>query len=84
MTQDDVLQLFEQEAGKPGNTRLGWNDMIRALARVIAGSGNSLSEKDFDTLVCIGATLYRNSVSRDRAQSEIASTMRESVEHDRK
>lgn len=79
MNQDEVLKLFEQEAELLDKTFIRQGDMIRQLAQLIADSRHQLSEQQFAILVRIGATLQKKTQSQNRARSEIATTMRDSI-----
>lgn len=79
MNQHEVIKLFEEEADLLDKTYIRQSDMIGQLAQLIADSRDQLSEEHFAILVRIGATLHKKALSQNRARSEIASTMRDSI-----
>jgi hypothetical protein len=83
MNQGDVLELFMEEANKLDKTHIRKNDTILLLAQLVADSREQLSKESFDALVHIGATIYKTSRREARARSEIATTMRGSIEKEK-
>jgi len=79
MTQDDILAGFRQQALEMGNGQPEMRDQILALARLLADSRGSLSKEHYDTLMSIGAALYKEGLSRHRGLSDVNEIMRESM-----
>jgi len=80
MDKDYVLSMFAEEADKLGETHIRLSDTLQLLAELLADSGEQLSNESFDTLVHIGASISKTCATRAKARSEIAITMKESVD----
>jgi hypothetical protein len=80
MRQQDVLELFRNEAESLGNVENSQSEIINKLAQLLADCGGQLSKENFDDLVHIGAVMYKEGLGKHRARSEVAATLRESLE----
>jgi hypothetical protein len=80
MNQDDVMALFIEESERPSRPLGRQNDPILLLAKVAADSSENLSTESFNALVHIGGAIYKTWTAQARARSELASTMKESIE----
>jgi hypothetical protein len=84
MKKDDVLLLFREKAATLGTIPATQDDIIVKLAELLANSQGYLSKDDFDDLVHIGAVMYQRGLSNFRAGTEVAATMRQSVQERKK
>ena len=75
MTQDDVIELFRQQAAILGEVKSSQHDIIMSLAKLLAESRGRLSKENFEALVRIGAVMYQEGLAQYRARSEVAATM---------
>jgi hypothetical protein len=75
MTQDEIVALFRREAGRMKEPLSEQNDLILQLAQLLADSRGRLSKENFDTLVYIGAALYKEGDSRFHARSDMGALM---------
>lgn len=83
MTQDDVLELFREQAATLGEVKSTQSDIVLRLAQLMADSTGHLSKENFDELVRIGAVMYQEGLGQFTARSEVAALMKKSVQ-DRK
>lgn len=79
MTEEEILDLFRTKAaamdGEPTKS-----DLVRDLALLLATSGSSLSKENFETLLDVGAAIYRLGLTQFNATTDVAEIMRESLE----
>ena len=80
MNQDDVLKLFRKEAASIEMVEESQSEIINRLAQLLADSRGRLSKENFDDLVHIGAVMYKEGLGKHRARTEVAATMKESLE----
>ena len=59
MTQDEILDIFRKEADKIPSEAAPINDVILALAQLLADSRSKLSKENFEVLAKIGGVLYK-------------------------
>lgn len=83
MTREDVLALFIEEANKLEKTHIRQDDIILQLAQLVADCDPVLQKESCDTLVKIGAILYKANRSRKQARDDIAVTMQASRDRQR-
>lgn len=79
MTQDEILELFREQAATLGEVQATQTDIILRLATLLADSKGRLSKENFEELVHIGAVMYQESRGLYRARAEVAETMRQSA-----
>lgn len=79
MKQEDVLELFRNEAKKLGRIEPTQSNIILTLAQILSDSKERLPDTAFQQLVHIGAAMYQAGLSNYRAQSEVGETMRTSL-----
>jgi len=80
MNQDEALGLFVDEADRLSETHFRLEDTLLLLASLLADSTEQLSKDGFDRLVQIGGAIHKTCASRTRARSEIATTMKQSLD----
>jgi hypothetical protein len=80
MSQDDVLQVFRQQADMLGAIQDSQRDIILALAEVLAEAEPYMQKRHFDTLVHIGAVMYQEGLAQFNARSETDTLMEASVD----
>jgi hypothetical protein len=80
MTQDDVLELFREQATILGQVQASQSDIILRLAQLLADSKGRLSKENFEELVQIGAVMYQEGLGQFRARAEVATTMKKSAQ----
>lgn len=78
MTHEEILAMFRQEADSMGAAGPGHNELIFKLAELLADSRGRLSKENFETLVHIGAALYKEGHSRFHARSDVDNIMSDS------
>jgi hypothetical protein len=83
MTQDDVLELFREQAARLGEVQATQTDIILKLAQLLAESRGRLSQENFKELVHIGAVMYQEGLGQFRARTEVTAIMTKSA-HQRK
>lgn len=83
MTQEDVVELFRQQAATLGEVQSSQTEIILRLAQLLADSRGRLSKENFEELVHIGAVMYQQGLGQYRARAEVAATMIKSA-HERK
>ena len=84
MTQDDVLDLFRQQAAEMPKDLPTQGDLVRELSRLLADSPGKLSKEDFESLVHIGAVLYKVGLDQFNARQNVSDIMQRSArEHNR-
>jgi hypothetical protein len=76
MTQDEILAMFREEAERTPTAPA--SEAILALAQLLADSRGRLSKENFETLMSIGAALYKQGKSEFTARADIASIMQQS------
>ncbi|HEY0846454.1 MAG TPA: hypothetical protein VGE12_13880 [Noviherbaspirillum sp.] len=80
MTQEQVIEMFRQHAGKIAleaqGTMLG--NVIQDLARLLADSRGRLPKEAFEALIRIGGVLYREGSSQFHARSDVDDIMKSS------
>jgi len=84
MTQDEVLDMFRQQADSMPHELLTPNAVILELAQLLAESREYLSSKNFETLVRVGSALYKEARDQFDARSDVAEIMRKSAENRRR
>ncbi|RJG06781.1 hypothetical protein D3870_12900 [Noviherbaspirillum cavernae] len=80
MTQDEILDMFRQQADSMPPESPTLNAVILELAQILAQSRGRLPEETFETLVRIGAVLYKEGRNRFDARSDVAEIMKKSAE----
>lgn len=78
MNRDDVLKLFQAQAGSQEKTHTRGQDIVLLLAEVVARCGDHIAREDVDALIRIGGTLVKHGDTQSRARDEVAATMRNS------
>jgi hypothetical protein len=81
VTQDQILGMFREQAGKMQAELPELNAVILELAQLLADSRGKLSKENFETLVRIGGALYKEGDSRFHAKSDVDAIMKESAEN---
>jgi hypothetical protein len=84
MNQDEILAMFRQQADMMDKERSGRNDLILKLAQLLADSRGTLSKENFETLLHIGAVLYKEGRSQFQARSDVNAIMSRSVENEKR
>lgn len=79
MTQDDILSLFRQQAADMNQDAPTQTDLIMQLSQLLADSRGRLSKENFDTLVHIGAALYKVGQDHFNARQNVSDIMQRSV-----
>lgn len=79
MNQQDVLNMFRQEAESIDQVEESQGDIINKLAQLLAESRGRLSKENFEDLVHIGAVMYKEGLGKHRARAEVAATMKDSL-----
>lgn len=79
MKQQEILDMFREHASRMQNELPALNAVILELAQLLADSRGRLSKENFEALVRLGATLYREGDSRFHAKSEVDNIMRQSA-----
>lgn len=79
MTQDQILNLFRQHADKMLAEPPLLNVVILDLAQLLADSRGRLSKENFDTLVHIGGTLYKEGQNQFYGKSDVDAIMKKST-----
>ncbi|MGV3742324.1 MAG: hypothetical protein ACO1NO_08440 [Burkholderiaceae bacterium] len=80
MTQDEILDLFRQQAADMQAGQPAQSDLILNLAQLLADSRGKLSKENFDALVHIGASLYKSGQDQFDARRNVSDIMRRSAE----
>lgn len=75
MTQDEILNIFRQEADKMSSDAAPLNDVILALAQLLADSRGKLSKENFEVLSKIGGVLYKEGKIQFNAKSDVDTIM---------
>jgi hypothetical protein len=79
MTQEEILDLFRQEAADMQKTLPSQGDLVRELSRLLADSRGTLSKENFETLIHIGAALYKSGLEQFNARQNVSDIMERSV-----
>jgi hypothetical protein len=79
MTQEEILDLFRQEAADMQKDLPSQGDLIRELSRLLADSRGTLSKGNFETLVHIGAALYKAGLDQFNARQNVSDIMEQSA-----
>lgn len=80
MTQDEILDMFRRQADEMPVESSSINITILELAQLLADSRGRLSKENFETLVRIGATLYKKGRDQSDARSDVAVIMKKSTD----
>lgn len=80
MTQDEILDMFKRQADEMPAESPSINITILELAQLLADLRGRLSKESFDTLVHIGATLYKEGRNQSDARSDVAVIMKKSAD----
>ncbi|KRB83868.1 MULTISPECIES: hypothetical protein [Oxalobacteraceae] len=83
MTQDEILDIFRQEADKIPSETAPLNDVILALAQLLADSRGKLSKENFEVLSKIGGVLYKEGKIQFNAKSDVDTIMKLSSDQHR-
>ena len=75
MTRKDIVELFKREARFLEPLHEAQSTIIVELAEVIACIHGNIRQDSFDTLVRIGAIMYRDGLDQFRARKEVAAIM---------
>jgi hypothetical protein len=78
MTQEEILDMFRQQAVSMSHAFPRSNSVILELAQLLADSRGRLSKENFETLVRIGGVLYKEGIDQFDARSDIAAIMKTS------
>lgn len=77
MNADLILQQFrERAAGMEDHT--SYQEMVNELATLLAESRGRLPKEHFETLIKVGAALYKAGLSQYSARGDVAEIMRKS------
>lgn len=79
MKREEILSMFRQQASEISNESDVLNSTILELAQLLADSRGKLSKENFETLLSIGATLYKIGDSRFHAKSDVDAIMKQSL-----
>lgn len=79
MTQEDVLDLFRRQAAEMPKDLPTQGDLIRDLSQLLADSRGRLSKENFDSLVHIGAVLYKVGLDQFNARQNVSDIMQRSA-----
>lgn len=79
MTQDEILDMFRQQAESMPQGLPSANAVILELAQLLAESRGRLSKENFETLVRIGGVLYKEGRNQFDARSDVAEIMKTSA-----
>jgi prefoldin subunit 5 len=79
MTQNEILDMFREQADKMQAEIPSLNEVIFDLARLLADSRGKLSKENFDTLVHIGGLLYKEGRSRFQGKTDVDAIMKQSA-----
>lgn len=79
MSQDEILDLFRQRASDMQRDLPTQGDLIRQLSQLLADSRGKLSKENFDSLVHIGAVLYKVGLDQFNARQHVSDLMQHSV-----
>jgi hypothetical protein len=80
MTQEEILSLFRQQAADMNQDAPTQTDLIMELSRLLADSRGRLSKENFETLVHIGAALYKVGQDHFNARQNVSDIMQRSVD----
>ncbi|GIZ50267.1 hypothetical protein [Noviherbaspirillum aridicola] len=79
MTQDEILEMFRHEAAGLPPEATPAHETILVLADLLAESRGRLSKENFETLVHVGAVLYRAGAEQFNARQDVADIMQHSA-----
>lgn len=79
MTQDEVLSMFRTEAERMPLAPAPAHEAILLLAQLLADSRGRLSKENFETLLQIGAAMYKQGKTEFNARADVASIMRDAA-----
>lgn len=78
MTQDEIVEMFRSEAARLPAESVPAHETILVLADLLAQSRGRLSKENFETLVQVGAVLYRKGAQQFNARQDVADIMHHS------
>jgi prefoldin subunit 5 len=84
MTQDEILGMFREQAGKVQAELPTLNAVILESAQLLADSRGKLSKENFETLVRIGGALYKEGYSQFHGKSDVDAIMKRSADNQRR
>lgn len=79
MTQDEILDLFRQQATEMQKNLPTQSDLILQLSTLLADSRGKLSKENFESLVHIGAALYKTGLDQFNARQNVSDIMQASA-----
>jgi hypothetical protein len=77
MTQNQILEMIRTKAASMPLQAAHSNDIILALAKLLAESRGRLSKENFETLVHIGGVLYKSGLAQYNARQDVADIMQD-------
>lgn len=80
MTQNEVIDMFRTKAATLDTLPATQRDIILRLADLLAESKGRLSKENFETLVHIGAVMFKEANGKYKAGVEMAATMKKSAD----
>lgn len=86
MNTEQILQQFRDRAAQMED-HASYQEMVNQLAALLAQSKGRFAKEHFETLVEVGAALYKAGLSQFSARGDVAEIMRKSgqaIERDKK
>jgi hypothetical protein len=83
MTQDEVIELFRQQAATMEKQVPTQNELIQELSLLLSESRGKLSKENFEALVRLGGALYKTGLDQFNARQNVSDIMQRSArDHD--
>ncbi|HEV2610866.1 MAG TPA: hypothetical protein VGU61_11410 [Noviherbaspirillum sp.] len=78
MKHDEVVALFREKAASMPEQGPSKSDLILGLATLLAESRGRLSKENFESLINLGAALYKEGHNQYQARSDVDTIMTKS------